>query len=546
MKKLLIAALFLFTFSLSYSQWISNYGEKGGDVNFSSAKGTSVTVDSEGYSYVTGYTYEFATLNDIITIKYTPTGDTVWTRSYNGTSNKNDEGMGIHVDAYGNVYVVGFAEFNSKKTDVIVLKYSSAGALLWDSAYSSTTAALDDKGVAIAADANGNVYITGFTTNFDLKTDIFVSKYDSNGLVWTRIEDGTSNLDAQGLSIAVNAAGDVHVAGYITNSSGNTDIAIIKYNSTGDQTYMTVVPGPGNQEDKAWGIVVDELNNCYITGYITNSATGADCHTAKLNSTGSIIWERSYIGSGNQSDKAWGIVVDTDGSVYITGETTDSYGNINYLTAKYSAAGDLLWDKFYNGPANGDDVASSLSLLSTNSVIVTGKSRGINNTYDYATVRYNSSTGVESQVNRYSFTGSTDDEAMDIAVSLTNKVLITGFSKLVIDQTSDYTCISTISLDFSSEMIAENNIPSTFTLHQNYPNPFNPSTTIKFELATGNNVKLAIYDILGRENSVLVNQYLTAGSYSINFTNSNLASGIYFYRLTAGSFTDIKKMTLVK
>jgi len=547
MKKLLFATLFLLTFSFSHSQWISNYGDKGGDVNFSNAKGNAVTTDSEGNSYVTGYTYENATLNDIITIKYNSLGDTLWTRSYDGTASKNDEGTGIYVDNYGNVYVVGFAEFTNKATDVVVLKYSSEGNLLWNLPYAKTTDPFNDKGLAIAADINGFIYVTGYTTNIDGKTDIFVNKYNSAGLMWTSaLEDGGTGMDAQGLSIAVSSFGSIYVAGYITSASNSEDIVVIKYNYEGEKQWLRSVNGNVNQSDKAWGIVVDELDNCFITGYITNSANNADCYTAKLSSAGNIIWSTTYDGGGNQTDKAWGIVVDTDGSVYITGETTDAASNVNYVTAKYSAAGALLWNSFYNGTGNGVDVASSIGLLGTNSVVVTGKSWGTTDTYDYATIRYNKDTGNQNQVNIYSFTGTSFDIAMDIAISPANKVIITGFSELVIDNAANMSYIATMSLEMSSELTTANNTPIKYSLHQNYPNPFNPSTTIQFDLATGNNVKLAIYDMLGRENSVLVNQYLNAGSYSINFTNSNLASGIYFYRLTAGNFSDVKKMTLVK
>lgn len=547
MKKLLFAALFLLTISFSHSQWVSNFGDKGGDVNFSSAKGNAVTTDSYGNSYVTGYTYEAATLNDIVTIKYNSQGDTLWARSYNGTANRNDEGTGIYVDAYGNVYVVGFAEFNSKATDVVVLKYSPEGNLLWNLPYAKTSDPLIDKGLAIAADMNGFIYVTGYTTNYDGKKDIFVNKYSSAGLIWTsELEDGGTDLDAQGLSIAVSRSGSIYVAGYITSAASSEDIVVIKYNSAGEKQWLRAVNGNVNQSDKAWGIVVDELDNCFITGYITNSVGNADCYTAKINYAGTFIWSTTYAGEGNQTDKAWGIVVDTDGAVYITGETTDAYSNVNYVTIKYSAYSAELWKSFYNGTGNGEDVASSIGLVGSNSVVVTGKSWGTSDTYDYATVRYNASTGTQNQVNIYSFTGTSYDIAMDIAVSPTNKVIITGFSELVIDNAVNMSYMSTTSLDFSSELTTANNTPVSYSLHQNYPNPFNPSTTIKFDLAAGNNVKLAVYDILGRENSVLVNQYLTAGSYTINFINSNLASGIYFYRLTAGSFTDIKKMTLVK
>lgn len=547
MKKLLFAALFLLTVSLSHSQWISNFGDKGGDVNFSSAKGNAVTTDAYGNSYVTGYTYEGATLNDIVTIKYNSQGDTLWARSYNGTADKNDEGTGIYVDAYGNVYVVGFAEFTSKATDVVVLKYSPEGTLLWNLPYAKTTDPFIDKGLAIAADLNGFVYVTGFTTNIDGRTDIFVNKYGSAGLIWTSaMEDGGTGLDAKGLSIAVTRSGNIYVAGYITGAASSEDIVVIKYNSAGEKQWLRSVNGNVNQSDKAWGIVVDELDNCFITGYITNSVGNADCYTAKINYAGTFLWSTTYAGGGNQTDKAWGIVVDTDGAVYIAGETTDASFNVNYVTVKYSAAGAPIWSSFYNGTGNGEDVASSIGLVSSNSVVVTGKSWGTSDTYDYATVRYNKDSGVQNQVNIYSFTGTSYDIAMDIAVTPTNKVIITGFSELVIDNAANMSYISTTSLDFSSELTTANTTPYRYSLHQNYPNPFNPSTTISFELAAGNNVKLAIYDMLGRESSVLVNQYLSAGSYTINFTNSNLASGIYFYRLTAGSFTDIKKMTLVK
>ncbi len=81
---------------------------------------------------------------------------------------------------------------------------------------------------------------------------------------------------------------------------------------------------------------------------------------------------------------------------------------------------------------------------------------------------------------------------------------------------------------------------------QNYPNPFNPSTTIKFSVASNSLVSLIVYDILGNEKAVLVDELKEAGIYSVNFDASNLPSGIYFYELKAESFRQTKKMLLVK
>lgn len=83
-------------------------------------------------------------------------------------------------------------------------------------------------------------------------------------------------------------------------------------------------------------------------------------------------------------------------------------------------------------------------------------------------------------------------------------------------------------------------------LRQNYPNPFNPSTVISFEIPSRNFVELKIYDLLGREITSLVNEEKDAGRYSIRFSGNDLASGIYFYRLTAGNYSQTKKLILMK
>jgi hypothetical protein len=89
-------------------------------------------------------------------------------------------------------------------------------------------------------------------------------------------------------------------------------------------------------------------------------------------------------------------------------------------------------------------------------------------------------------------------------------------------------------------------IPLSFVLNQNYPNPFNPSTTIQYAIPNPEHVILKVYNVLGKEVATLVNGNKSAGEYNISFNGSNFASGIYFYRITAGSFTDTKKLILLK
>ncbi len=110
---------------------------------------------------------------------------------------------------------------------------------------------------------------------------------------------------------------------------------------------------------------------------------------------------------------------------------------------------------------------------------------------------------------------------------LTNSIT-RGFPNLITDVEDDFNGIS------------------EFKLNQNYPNPFNPSTTISFTIPATGNVSLKIFNILGKEVAVLVNETKSAGNYSINFNASGLSSGVYFYQLTTVNFTSTKKFTLMK
>ncbi len=92
----------------------------------------------------------------------------------------------------------------------------------------------------------------------------------------------------------------------------------------------------------------------------------------------------------------------------------------------------------------------------------------------------------------------------------------------------------------------EEAVPATYTLAQNYPNPFNPATTIHFELKEAGMTKLEVFDITGRHVRTLVSSTMEAGSYDLRFDASALSSGVYFYRMTSGDFTAIRKMSLVK
>jgi len=89
-------------------------------------------------------------------------------------------------------------------------------------------------------------------------------------------------------------------------------------------------------------------------------------------------------------------------------------------------------------------------------------------------------------------------------------------------------------------------LPARFALFQNYPNPFNPTTEIKFTLAAQSPVRISVYNSLGEQITTLVNSTMPAGSHTVRWNGEHAASGIYFYRMEAGAFTDIRKMLLIR
>lgn len=103
-----------------------------------------------------------------------------------------------------------------------------------------------------------------------------------------------------------------------------------------------------------------------------------------------------------------------------------------------------------------------------------------------------------------------------------------------------------LSIPVSVENPNENILPEAFNLKQNYPNPFNPITTIEYQVSNSSLVTIKVYDLIGREVAILVNEVKQPGNYQVNFDSGNFASGVYFYKMIAGDFSSVKKMNLLK
>ncbi|MFN8347339.1 MAG: SBBP repeat-containing protein [Spirosomataceae bacterium] len=267
-----------------------------------------------------------------------------------------------------------------------------------------------DYGFGIAVDANGNVYITGVYTGTAMfgttsmtsvgNQDIFLAKYNGVGtLQWVRSAGGPNN--DQGLSVAVNAAGNVYITGYYNvtasfgtasvSATGNNDIFVAQYDTDGN--FQWVRSAGGMEEDMGRGIAVDAAGNAFLTGHFRLTATfdgnsvasigGEDIFIAKYDNVGSLQWVYSAGSSGD--DRGMGITTDVSGNMYITGyylstitlgaSSLTSSGGYDVFTAKYNSDGAVQWAQTIGGA--GHEYGQSIAVGVNGNVAITGGFQGL-------------------------------------------------------------------------------------------------------------------------------------------------------------------------
>jgi hypothetical protein len=536
--------------------WVRRYNGSGNGED----KAQAIAVDDSGYVYVTGCINTSGSGDDYGTIKYYPHGDTAWVRRYNGPGNGDDDAYDIAVDDSGYVYVTGYSYGGSETyNDYATIKYYPHGDTAWVRRYNGPENNYD-KGYAIAVDDSGYVYVTGHSYGGSgTCNDYATIKYYPHGdTAWVRSYNGPGNDDDFAYAIVVDGSGYVYVTGRGVGSGTLGDYTTIKYHPNGDTAWVRSYNGPGSDDDWAYAIAVDDSGNVYVTGYDVGSGTLSDYATIKYYPNGDTAWVRRYNGPGNSNDYANAIAVDDSGNVYVTGSSDSTGSNEDYATIKYDSSGNELWVKRYNC-ANGTDVPTAISVDGSNNIYVTGWSGcGGVTVFDYVTIK-SYSNGDTAWLRKYH--GPVEngyDYAYALAVDSSGNVYVTGESQSS-GTDYDYCTIkySPKSTDVKDETEGQEK-PSEFALSQNYPNPFNPATVIRytvhgsqFVVRSPIHTTLKIYNVLGEMVRTLVDEKKLPGDYTVQWDGKNdkgeqLASGIYFYELKVGDYTSAKKMVLLK
>lgn len=273
----------------------------------------------------------------------------------------------------------------------------------------------------IAVDKSGNVYVTG-----TLGRDYGTIKYRPNGdTAWMRKLNGPINGWDYAKAIALDDFGNVivtGVTGYTSMLGPTDDWATIKYDSAGNQLWVRTYNGPGNDEDVAWDLVVDDHGNIYVTGWSTGNGTNYDYTTIKYDSSGNELWVRRLNRSNSwYEDRAFAIDLDHSGNVYVTGQSQVSGTSFDYATIKYDSDGNELWVGIYDDTSSVD-YGTDLAVDKFGNVYVTGWSLRSGSEWGCATIKYDSN-GTQIWSSRYDKAG---DWAYRIALDDFGNIFVIG------------------------------------------------------------------------------------------------------------------------
>ncbi len=546
----------------------------------------ALNVDSSGNVYVAGQCWnpdaEHATW---ATLKYDSSGVLLWSSLYVGSGGGGimNAAHSVAFDQNGNIYVYGLeSSYNSAAGQLTLIKYDPNGNQQWVKHYG--TMMLGNAVTKVLVDKDGFIYITG-----ELNKNIYTLKYDSSGnTLWIKYYDGPGNYIDIPNDLYVDNNNNVYITGSTMQSTtnGSQDFVTLKYNSAGILQWDKFYNGPGNNYDAAKSITVDPIGNVFTTGLSFGSGTDYDYTTIKYDSAGNEIWVERYNGNGNSADYGTSIALNND-KLYVIGGT-GSVTSMGFGLVQYDDNGNQLNYYEYNSNDDSIHVKPFLKVDNDGNLYSAGSTFEDGTDYDFVLIKYTNSVPVEltdfsssitedgvtlnwkteTETNNNGFEIERKKTAdKDKTTEWNNMGFVPGHGTISIPSSYSFTDDKLSAgtyyyrlkqIDFNGDYKYSNEIkvnysaPISYKLEQNFPNPFNPSTSIKYSISENSHVKISIYDMLGKLVETLVNKNETAGIYSVKWNASNLAAGVYIYRIDAVSengnenFSSVKKMILLK
>ena len=391
--------------------------------NLDSTFKTPVLADDDSeFTYVATFTVNSITGADILIAKYNNNGGTeIWKKVWTGSGNGRDQASAITQDSMY-IYVCGITFTSTANNfDYVTIKLNkSDGGILWSSTYNGSASNYDGA-TALAVDHNG-VYVTGISNDTLTSLNYRTIKYNltTGAELWTRAYDYAGLMDIP-FNIALNND-TMAVVGASQRTLTDWDYASITYKTNGSAGDTIRSTGTAAGFDRAQAVKCDKVGNIFITGTVSQTTTGFDIKTIKINSNGSIAWQHTY--NSGSDDQGNDLIVDSSGNVYVCGTIDTVNTDHTYVVIKYNSIGTQLWNKQLSF-SDKENFAKKMCFDSFGNIVVTGKCQTESHGYDFFTIAIDSS-GNEQWRDNFDGNSHGDDGGEDITSDAYGNIYVTG------------------------------------------------------------------------------------------------------------------------
>ncbi len=570
-------------------RWVYRYDGSEDDVD----RAYSIATASDNNIYAAGGCDGLGYLGDFIVISLSDSGAERWLYRHNGPGNDQDCAFSVVAGSDGNLYVAGTSSDSASERYFLVVSLTDSGTERWVYRYEGVGEKWDRARCILAA-PDGNVYAAGSSSS-DL---IVVSLADSGGERWVYRYNGPGNGHDEAWSIAMDSIGNIYAAGESYDTGTQGDLTVVSLTDSGTERWVYRYNGSGDDWDWAYSIAAGADGNVYAAGQSYGSGMYDDFTIVSLTDLGVERWV--YLCSGPEVGEGWArcIAAQPGAGVYAVGQTRGMGTAGDFTAVSLTDSGVERWVYRYNGPGNNWDRASSVLIGSDGNLYAAGESYGSGTGMDFIvislgpdgfldvavsgidlppdTVFVDSIYGVRALVRNFGSVTVTFDAVAAIdgyfdtvqvqnlrpgstsledfqnwqvppADSTTYTMTVCTVTPGDIDTTND--CMQKTIFAYNPTGVQERpdrTLVADFGLAENLPNPFRHSTAISYSVPAATEVTLAIYDITGRLVETLVSETQQPGMHQVQWNRKRNPSGVYFYRINAGSFTETRKMVAVE
>ncbi|UCG42260.1 MAG: hypothetical protein JSU73_10325 [candidate division WOR-3 bacterium] len=311
-------------------------------------------------------------------VKYDSTGEKLWGMSLRHTSDRHSVwDVDAAVAPSGDVYLVGTSWSDTSSWDIVTARLTASGYHRWTRRYNGPGNS-SDRGSALSLDSDGLPIVVGKTLNLERNHELVVLRYDTAGvLLWAHRYDPGSGNQSEGRAVATTLSGRIYAAGKLQQQSAHA--LVVGLGVGGDTCWARFHPGDGT------AITVSDAGAVFVGGMAPDSSA---IRTWAISQFGELLWNQDWHRAGGTGENTSALASGPAGACYVLGRSTTTESGTDYVLVKYSATGAENWVAMYDGPSHANDWPHALFVGLDGSAVVTGASESEDGTTDFLTIRY--------------------------------------------------------------------------------------------------------------------------------------------------------------